>query len=58
MVAAVTADINVGIWLLAEHFTVGSTRSRSTVQLNLPQPLRKNKTNGLVTLEGSGADVR
>jgi hypothetical protein len=56
MVAAVTAEISAGMWLPAEHFTVGSTRLRPVVQLNLPQPLRKNKTTGLVTLEGSETD--
>ena len=58
MVAAVTAEMNAGIWLPAEHFAVGSTRLRPLVQLNLPQPLRKNKTTGLVTLEGTEADGR
>ena len=58
MVAAVTAEINVGMWLPAEHFTVGSTRLRPVMQLNLPQPLRKNKTIGLVTLQGSETDGR
>jgi hypothetical protein len=58
MVAAVTAEIRVGMWLPAEHFTVGGTRLRPVVQPNLPQPLRKNKTTGLVTLEGPGADGR
>ena len=56
MVAAVTADMNAGMWLPAEHFAVGSTRLRSVAQLNLPQPLRKNKTTGLITLEGSETD--
>jgi hypothetical protein len=58
MVAAVTRERNTGIWLPAGHFAVGSTRLRPVVQLNLPQPLRKNKTTGLVTLEGSEADGR
>ena len=56
MVAAVTAEKRVGMWLPAEHFTVGCTRLRSVAQLNLPQPLRKNKTTGLITLEGSETD--
>jgi hypothetical protein len=58
MVTAVAAEVNAGKWLPAEHFTVGGTRLRPVVQLNLPQPLRKNKTTGLVTLEGSEADGR
>jgi hypothetical protein len=55
MVAAVAAE-SAGMWLPAEHFTVGCTRLRSVAQLNLPQPLRKNKTTGLITLEGSETD--
>jgi hypothetical protein len=58
MVAAVTSEKRVGMWLPAEHFTAGGTRLRPVVQPNLPQPLRKNKTNGLVTPKGSGADAR
>jgi hypothetical protein len=46
------------MWLPAGHFAVGSTRLRPVVQVNLPQPLRKNKTAGLVTLEGREADGR
>jgi hypothetical protein len=56
MVAAVTADMNAGMWLPAEHFAVGSTRLWPVVQVNLPQPFRKNKTTGLITLEGSETD--
>jgi hypothetical protein len=58
MVAAVTPEIDAGMWLPAGHFAFGSTRLGPVVQVNLPQPLRKNKTTGLVTLEGSEADGR
>ena len=58
MVAAVTPEIDAGMWLPAGHFAVGSTRLRPVVQVNLPQPLCKNKTAGLVTLEGREADGR
>jgi hypothetical protein len=58
MVAAVAPKINAGMWLPAKHFAVGSTRLRPVVQVNLPQPLCKNKTAGLVTLQGSETDGR
>jgi hypothetical protein len=58
MVAAVTAEMNAGMWLPAEHFAVGGTRLRPVVRVNLPQPLRRNKTTGLITLEGSETDGR
>jgi hypothetical protein len=58
MVAEVMPEINAGIGLPAGHFAVGSTRLRPVVRVNLPQPLRKNKTAGLVTLEGRAADGR
>ena len=52
MVVAVTPEINAGMWLPAEHFAVGGIHSAPSVQPNLPQSLRENKTAGLVTLEG------
>jgi hypothetical protein len=58
MVAAVTPEADSGMWLPAEHFAVGSTPSWRLVQPNLPQPVRKNKTTGLVTLEGPEANGR
>ena len=56
MVAAVMPEINAGIWLPAGHFAVGSIRLRPMVQVNLPHPSRKNKTAGLITLEGPETD--
>jgi hypothetical protein len=44
------------MWLPADRFAVGSRHSEYLVQPNLPQPLRENKTTGLVTLEGPEAD--
>jgi hypothetical protein len=42
--------------LSAGHFVVGNTRSKSSVEPNLPQPLRNNKTVGLVAWEGADGD--
>jgi len=56
MVAGVTPEIDAGMWLPAEHFAIGSKCLWPSVQPNLQQPARKNKTIGLVTLEGSEAD--
>jgi hypothetical protein len=58
MVAAVAPETYPGMWLPAGHFAFAGTRLRPVVQVNLPQPLRKNKTAGLVTLEGAEADGR
>jgi hypothetical protein len=49
---AVAPRKSAGMWLPAEHFAVGSTLSGPSVQPNLPQPVPKNKTIGLVTVEG------
>jgi hypothetical protein len=49
LVAAVPPANDVGMRLLSGHFDIG-------VQPNLPEPLRMNKTIGLVTREGSEAD--
>lgn len=49
LVAAVSPAIDVGMRLLGGHFNIG-------FQPNLPEPLRINKTVGLVTREGSEAD--
>ncbi|WP_224097165.1 hypothetical protein [Mycobacterium avium] len=35
--------------LPAGHFAVAGTNSQPSILLNLPQPLPKNKTDGLVT---------
>lgn len=43
MVAALTPEKNVGMWLPAGHFAVGSTCLRPVVQVNLPQPWRKKQ---------------
>jgi hypothetical protein len=58
MVAAVTAEMNAGIWLPAEHFAVRTIYSAPSIRPNLQQSLRQNKTAGLGTLEGSGTDGR
>jgi len=42
--------------LFAAHFVVGRVHSESLVELNLPQPLRNNKTVGLVAWEGADGD--
>jgi hypothetical protein len=47
MVCAVSRE--AGIPLPTEHFAVGT-------ESNLPQPVRNNKTVGLVTWEGADAD--
>lgn len=58
MVAAVTPEINAGMWLPADHFDFGGMHSELSVHPNLQQSLRENKTAGLVTLEGFEADGR
>jgi hypothetical protein len=58
VVGAVTSEVNAGMWLPAERFAVGGMHSESLLQLRLPEPLCKNKTAGLITLEGSEADGR
>jgi hypothetical protein len=58
MVAAVTAEMNAGMWLPAEHFAVRTIYSAPSIHPNLQQSLRQNKTAGLVTLEGLEADGR
>ena len=40
----------------AGHFVVGSIRSGSSVEPNLPQSVRHNKTVGLVAREGVAGD--
>ncbi len=40
----------------AGHFVVGSIHSGTLVEPNLPQPVRNNKTVGLVAWEGADAD--
>ena len=42
--------------LSAGDFVVRGIASGSLVELNLPQPVRNNKTVGLVTWEGADAD--
>jgi hypothetical protein len=58
MVAAVTPKIDAGMWLPAEHFAVRTIYSAPSIQPNLQQSLRQNKTAGLGTLEGREADGR
>ena len=58
MVAAVTPEMDAGMWLPAEHFAFGEIHSEPLVQVNLQQSLQQNKTAGLVTLEGTEADGR
>jgi hypothetical protein len=55
-VAAVTPEIDAGTWLPAEHFALRGTSLWPPVHPNLPQPVRKNKTVGLVAREGADAD--
>ncbi|WP_156748926.1 MULTISPECIES: hypothetical protein [unclassified Mycobacterium] len=55
-VAAVTSKVDAGNWLPAEHFALVSGRLRPSILLNLPQPLRQNKTAGLVAWKGPDAD--
>jgi len=55
-VAAVTSRVDAGKWLPAEHFAASRVSLQPSILPNLPQPLRKNKTAGLVTREGSEAD--
>ncbi|UXA06058.1 hypothetical protein KXD96_24815 [Mycobacterium sp. SMC-2] len=40
----------------ARHFVGGSIHSGPLVEPNLPQPVRNNKTVGLVAWEGAAAD--
>jgi len=54
--AAVPSTIDVGTRLPAEHFALVSAHSQPSILLNLPQPLRQNKTAGLVTWGRSAAD--
>jgi hypothetical protein len=56
MVAAVTPQMDAGMCLPAEHFAIGAPHSHPLVEQNLQQPVRKNKTIGLVMLKGSEAD--
>jgi hypothetical protein len=58
MLVAVTPEISAGMWLPAGHFALGSTGLRPVMQVNLPQPVRTNKTIGLVTLKAHEADGR
>jgi hypothetical protein len=58
MVVAVTPEIVAGMWLPAGHFAVRTTHSEPLVGPNLRQSLQKNKTTGLVTLEGPETDGR
>ncbi|WP_156660710.1 hypothetical protein [Mycobacterium sp. 852002-10029_SCH5224772] len=53
--AAVTSKVDAGNWLPSEHFAVVSAPLHLSILSNLPQPLRQNKTAGLVAWEG--ADV-
>ncbi len=55
-VAAVTPEAVAGIWLSAGHFVVDSIHSGSLGEPNLSQPVRNNKTVGLVAWEEADAD--
>jgi hypothetical protein len=56
-VAAVTPEIEAGIWLPAERFAC-TTPTSSPVHPNLQQSVGKNKTVGLVGPEGVDPDGR
>lgn len=53
---AAASAIDAGTLLPAEHFDLVSVRSQPSILLNLPQPLRDNKTIGLVAWEGAAAN--
>lgn len=54
--SAATLATEAEFRLTARHFVVGSIHPGSSVEPNLPQPVRNNKTVGLVAWEGAGAD--
>lgn len=54
--AVVTSKVDAGNWLPSEHFALVSVPLHLSMLPNLPQPLRHNKTVGLVAWEGAGAD--
>jgi hypothetical protein len=56
MGCAATPAIDAESRLPSRHFLVGGVDSRSLVEPNLPQPLRNNKTVGLVAWEGADGD--
>lgn len=51
MGSAVTPEADAEFWLPTRRFVVGGIHPGSLVELNLPQPVRNNKTIGLVTQE-------
>jgi len=54
--SAATPAIEAEFRLTDGHFVAGSIHSGSLVEPNLPQPVRNNKTVGLVAWEGADAD--
>ncbi|WP_156656206.1 hypothetical protein [Mycobacterium sp. 852002-51971_SCH5477799-a] len=52
---AAASAIDAGTRLPAEHFALVSVRLQPSIPLNLPQPLRDNKTVGLVAWKGAAA---
>lgn len=52
---AATPTIDAQFQLPAGHFVVGGVHRESLVEPNLAQPVRNNKTVGLVA--GGGADI-
>jgi hypothetical protein len=55
-VGAFTLLVDAQTSLPADHFAFVAAPSRPSIWMNLPQPLRQNKTAGLVTGEGADAD--
>ena len=56
MDSAAMRAIDAEFRLSAGDFVLRGIASGSLVELNLPQPVRNNKTVGLVTWEGADAD--
>jgi hypothetical protein len=54
LAAALAIDAETS--LPAEHFALVSAPLQPSILSNLPQPLRHNKTVGLVAWEGAAAD--
>jgi len=48
-VAAFPSQAHAETWLPADHFALVNARLQPSILSNLPQPLRQNKTAGLVT---------
>ena len=56
MLAAAARSIDAESRPSAEDFAVRAVRSEWLLEPNLPHPVRRNKTVGLVAWEGGGAD--